>query len=83
MTNNMVQSPFNIKKKKKIVILFLHFLGQHFPPHNKLHRPFSHSCMPNMNSYTYMDYHKVLNSKPNEAEIDNCKCDYIYLSPTN
>ena len=74
MTNNMVQFPVQHKdKNEKIVILFLNFLGQHFPPHNKLHRPFRHSCMPNMNSYIYMHYHKVLNNKPNETEIDNSK----------
>ena len=27
-----------------------------------------------MNSYTYMDNHKVLNDKPNETGINNCNC---------
>ena len=30
--------------------------------------------MPNMNSYTYMHNHKVLNDKPNEMGINNCNC---------
>ena len=30
--------------------------------------------MPNMNSYTYMHNHKVLNDKPNETGINNCNC---------
>ena len=30
--------------------------------------------MPNMNSYTYMHNHKVLNDKPNETGISNCNC---------
>ena len=34
----------------------------------------SDSCMPNMNSYTYMHNHKVLNDKPNETGINNCNC---------
>ena len=61
--------------------LFLNFLDKHFPPHNKLHKFFnwtnvkiSYSCMPNMNSYTYMHNHKVLNDKPNETGINNYNC---------
>ena len=49
--------------------------------HNKLHKLFnrtnvkiSYSCMPNMNSYTYMHNHKVLNDKPNEMGVNNCNC---------
>ena len=30
--------------------------------------------MPNMNSYTYMHNHKVLNDKPNETGINNYNC---------
>ena len=30
--------------------------------------------MPNMNSYTCMHNHKVLNDRPNETGIDNCNC---------
>ena len=30
--------------------------------------------MPNMNSYTYMHNHKVLNDKLNETGINNCNC---------
>ena len=30
--------------------------------------------MPNMNSYTYMLNHKVLNDKPNETGINSCNC---------
>ena len=30
--------------------------------------------MPNMNSYTYMYNHKLLNDKPNETGINNCNC---------
>ena len=68
--------PFNLKAKTKIGKLFLNLLEKHFPPHNKLHKLFnrttvkiSYSCMPNMNSYTYMHNHKVLNIKPNETGI--------------
>ena len=73
--------PFNLKTKTKIGKLFLNLLDKHFPPHNKLHKLFnrttvkiSYSCMPNMNSYTYMHNHKVLNNKPNETGINNCNC---------
>ena len=73
--------PFNLKTKTKIGKLFLNLLDKHFPPHNKLHKLFnrtnvriSYSCMPNMNSYTYMHNHKVLNDKPNETDINNCNC---------
>ena len=51
-------------KKMKIAKLFLNLLDKHFPAHNKLHRLFnwttvkiSYSCMPNVNSYTYMYNH--------------------------
>ena len=30
--------------------------------------------MLNMNPYTYMCNHKVLNDTPNEAGINNCNC---------
>ena len=67
--------------KTKIGKLFLNFLDKHFPPHKKLCRLFnwnnvkvSYSCMPNMNCYTYMHNHKVLNDKPNETGINNCNC---------
>ena len=73
--------PFNLKTKTKIGKLFLNLLDKHFPPHNKLHKLFnpttvkiSYSCMPNMNSYTYMHNHKVLNGKPNETGINKCNC---------
>ena len=73
--------PFNLKMKTKIGKLFLNLLDKHFPPHNKLHKLFnrttvkiSYSCMPNMNSYTYMHNHKVLNDKPNQTGINNCNC---------
>ena len=74
-------SSFNLKAKTKIDKLLLNLLDKHFPPHNKLHKLFnrnnvkiSYSCMPNMNSYTYMHNHKVLNDKPNETGINNCNC---------
>ena len=74
-------SPFNLKTEAKIGKLFLNLLDKHFPPHNKLHRFFnrtsvkiSYSCMPNMNSYTYMHNHKVLNDKPNETGINKYNC---------
>ena len=38
--------------------------------------------MPSMNSYTYMDNHKVLNDKPNETGVNDCNCcnkDYCHL----
>ena len=61
--------------------LFLNCLDKHFPPHNKLYKLFnwtnvkiSYRCMPNMNSYTYMHNHKVLNEKPNETGINNYNC---------
>ena len=64
--------PFNLKTTTKICKLFLILLDKHFPPHNKLYRLFnrnnvkiSYSCMPSMNSYTYMHNHKVVNDKPN------------------
>ena len=70
--------PFNLKTVGK---LFLNLLDKHFPPHDKLHRIFnraiikiSYSYMPNMNSYTYVHNHKVLNDKPNETVINNCNC---------
>ena len=73
--------PFNLKTKTRIGKLFLNLLDKHFPPHNKLHKLFnrtnvkiSYSCMPNMNSYTYMHNHKVLNDKPNEMGVNNCNC---------
>ena len=73
--------PFNLKTKTIIGILFLSFLHQHFPRHNKLHKLFnrtnlkiSYSCMPSKNSYTYMHNHKVLNDKPNETAINKCNC---------
>ena len=34
----------------------------------------SYSCMPNMDSYTYMHNHKVLNDKPPETRINNSNC---------
>ena len=77
----MVQPPFNLKTKTKIGKLFLNLLDKHFPPQNKLHKLFnratvkiSYSCMPNMNSYTYMHNHKVLSDKSNETGINNCNC---------
>ena len=73
--------PFNQNTKTKIGKLFLNLLDKHFPLHDKLHRLFnranvkiSYNCMPNMNSYTYMYNHKVLNEKPNEMGINNCNC---------
>ena len=69
---------FNLKTKTKIGKLFLNYLDKHFPPHNKLHKLFnstnlkrSYSCIPNMNSYTYMHNHKVRNDKPNKTGINN------------
>ena len=47
----------------------------HFPPHNNganfnwANVKISSSCMPNMNLYTYMHNHNVLNDKPNETDI--------------
>ena len=62
-------------------------LDKHFPPQNKLHKLFNrtnvkitYSCMPNMNSYTYIHSHKVLNDKTNETEISNCNCRNGYTS---
>ena len=73
--------PFNLKTKTKIGKLFLILLDEHFPPHKKLHKLFnrtnlkiSYSCMPSMNSYTYVRNHNVLNNKPNELEINDCNC---------
>ena len=73
--------PFYLKMKTKISKFFLNLLDKHFPPHIKLHRLFnrtnvkiSYSCMPNMNSYTYMHNHKILNDKPNKTGISNCNC---------
>ena len=73
--------PFNLKTQTKIGKLFIYLLDKHFPPLNKLHKLFnrttvkiSYSCMPNMNSYTYMHNHKVLYDKPNETGINNCNC---------
>ena len=73
--------PFNLNTKTKIDKLFLNLLEKHFPPHNKLHRLFNrtnvkiiYSCMPNMNSYTYMHYHKILNDNTKETGINNCNC---------
>ena len=70
--------PFNLKTKTKISKLFLSLLDKHFPALNKMHRLFnrtnvkiSYSYMPNMNSYTYIHNHKVLNDKPNEMGINN------------
>ena len=72
---------FNLKTKTIIGKLFFNLLDRHFPPHNKLPRLFNgtkvniiYSCMPNMNSYTCMHNHKVLNDRPNETGIDNCNC---------
>ena len=69
-------SQFNLKTETKIGKLFLNLLDKHFPSHNKLHRLFnrsnvksSYSCMPNMNSYTYMHNHKVPNDKPIETGL--------------
>ena len=71
--------PFKVKAKTKIGKLFIIFLDKYFPPDNKLYRRFkptnvkiSYSGMANMNSFTYMHNHKVLNNKPNETEIKNC-----------
>ena len=79
MTNNITQLLFKVKAKTKIGKLFIIFLDKYFPPDNKLHRRFkptnvkiSYSGMTNMNSFTYMHNHKVLNNKPNETEIKNC-----------
>ena len=79
MTNNIVQSPIKVKTKTNIGKLFIIFLDKYFPPDNKLHRRFkptsvkiSYSGMANMNSFSYMHNHKVLNNKPNETEIKNC-----------
>ena len=73
--------PFNLKTKTKIEKLFVNLLDKHFPSHNKLQKLFnrttvkiSYCCMPNMNSYTYMHNHEVLNDKPNEMGINNCNC---------
>ena len=73
--------PFNLKTKTKIGKSFLNLLDKHSHPHNKLHKLYnrttvkiSYSCMANMNSYTYMHNHKVLNDKPNETGINNCNC---------
>ena len=66
--------PFNLKTKTKISKLLLNLLDNHFPPYNKLRKFFnrtnvkiSYSCMPDMNSYTYMHNRKVLNDKHNET----------------
>ena len=74
--------------KTKTDKLFLNLLDNHFSPHNKLHRFFNrtnvkinYSCIPNMNSYTYMHNHKVLDHKPNETEINNCNCRNKDISP--
>ena len=71
--------PFNLKTKTKIGKLFLNLVDKHFHPHNKRHKLFNrtnvenrYSCMPSMNSYTYVHNHKVLNDKPNETIISNC-----------
>ena len=73
--------PFKLKTKAKIGKLFLNLLEKHFPPHNKLYKLFnrttvkiSYICMSNMNSYTDMHNHKVLNEKTNETGISNCNC---------
>ena len=73
--------PLNLKAKVKIGNLFLNLLDKCFPPHNKLHKflnrtnvKISDTCMPNMNFYTYMHHHKVLNDKANETGINNCNC---------
>ena len=73
--------PLNLKTKTKIRKLFLNLLDKHFPPHNKLHKLFnridvkiSYSCMPNMNSCTYIHNYYVLNNKPNETCINNRNC---------
>ena len=73
--------PVNLKTKIKIGKLFLNLLDEHFSSHNKQHRLFnrtnvkiSYRCMPNLNSYTYIHNHKVLNDKPNERGINNCNC---------
>ena len=67
--------------KTKIGKIFLNLLDKNFPPHKKLHKLFnwtnvkiSYSFMPNMNSYTDMHNHKILNNKPNEMGINNCNC---------
>ena len=80
--------PLNLKTKTKIGKLFLNLSGKHFSPHNKLHRLFnctsvkiSYSCLPSMNSYTYMHKHKVLNDKTNETGIKNCNCRNKILVP--
>ena len=59
--------PFNLKIKIKIGKFLLNLLDKHFRPYNKLPKVFnrtnvkvSHNCMRNMNSYTYMHNHKVL-----------------------
>ena len=53
----------------------------HFSRYHKLHKRFNqtivkitYTCMPNMNSYTYMHNHKVLNDKANETGNNNWKC---------
>ena len=73
--------PFNLKTRTKISKSFLNLLDRDFPPHNQLYRLFnrtnvkiSYSCIPNMNSYTYMHNQKVLNDKANETGINNCNC---------
>ena len=69
--------PFNLMTKTKIAKLFLNLIDKHFPPHNKPHKLFNRtnvkiikSCMLNMNSYTCMHNHKVLNNKLNETGIN-------------
>ena len=66
--------PFKLKRKAKIGKLFLNLLEKHFPPHNKLYKLFnrttvkiSYICMSNMNSYTDMHNHKVLNEKTKDT----------------
>ena len=50
----------------------LNLLNEHFPPHNKLDKPFNRTTV--KISYSYMHNHKVLNDKPSETGINNCNC---------
>ena len=66
VTQDLLNTPFNLKTKTKIGKLFLNLLDKHFPPHSKLHKFFnwtivkiSYNRMPSMNSYTYI-YNKTM-----------------------
>ena len=73
--------PFNLQTKTKIGKLFLNLqkLANYSTSNciglfNRTNVKISYSCMPNMNSYTYVHDHKVLNDKPNKPGMNNCDC---------